>query len=124
MTGTEIFAAIGAIATGSVAGVIIAYALIFLVPLLVRGIKAVFGVPVRLGRAVLAFHRLLRRLRLRPRTYKNYWRGRQGSTVRIKRGALEGRRGRLNMVCYNFGGVYFPEEGEVFVIYTDLEIEE
>lgn len=124
MTTTEIFVAIGAVVTGSVLGVIIAYALIFLVQCLVRGFKAGFGVLTRSGRAVVAFLRFLRRLRIRPRTYHNYWRGRQGSTMRITRGALEGRRGRLNMVCFRFGGVYLQEGEEVLVIYTDLEIEE
>jgi hypothetical protein len=59
----------------------------------------------------------------RGRTYENYWRRQLGATVRIKRGALEGRRGRLTALCSETYGLVFLQEGnEPCIVYTDLEV--
>jgi hypothetical protein len=52
----------------------------------------------------------------------NYWKGQQGRTVRITRGALSGRCGRLKGVCYSYGTVFLAEKEEVPVIWSDLEV--
>lgn len=58
------------------------------------------------------------------RTYENYWREQRGTTVRITRGVLEGRRGRLNGANFRYGLVLLEGEGRTCpVVYSDLEVE-
>lgn len=67
---------------------------------------------------------LIARLFRCKRTYENYWRHQLGTTVRVTRGAMEGRCGRLTTLCSDtYGKVFLIEGSEPCFLYADLEVE-